>query len=845
MLKYNSKARAALLAIGLVWMLVGAAFGQTITVTGKVVDKATNEGVPFCNVYNPDEPTQGVSTDLDGYYTLILPVGTKGIEVSAIGYVSQFKAVAAEPAEQELNFLLAGSSFDIEEVVLVAGEDPAMPIIRAMIAKRDELRLGKYDDYAFEQYNKTELDLKNIGGKFSESKAMKPFAFVFENIDSTSEAEPFLPTYIGEELVHVYHSTERKLDHQTLIGQKVSGIKNNTVVNFIDRLQIKYDAYDDFITIIDKPFASPFGKSGPAYYRYYLYDSLVIDGQMTYRIKFKPRRKQETTFDGYCWVAKDGYALVQYDMAMSEGVNINFVSRIKLGEAYGYDPEEAFWLPKQKNTLIEFEALENTPGMIGRVTHSYRDYRLGAAIEWPTDTRVGGIDFQLKELPDSVWTQKRHEKLTKNEAAIYSMMDSIQNVPAYKTYSEILYTLASGYWRLNKVELGPYDYIFGGNIIDGNSYRFGIRTTDAFNKKLRVGGYLNYGTRSQKLHHGIQITYLPNRNPRTLWEAEYVSDTDLNVSDGQDIDSGTISSSLLRRRDIVQKLMDLQQYSLRVERFLPNYFAVIGQIRHRQMDPYGSVFDNGQGFNYAYIPNLEFPNHQDTIVVSTEISVGLRYAFKEEYLEFAFSRQPIAGPYPVVQLHYTAGLKDVLGSQYAYHKLDFNMRYWFNVRAMGWTRFILRAGKTFGQAPFLLLDVPNGNETFLQAFRTFNAMNRFEFAADQYASLVVEHHFSGFLFNRIPLLRKLKWREVATFKAYMGSMRADNLARNAPSRFDVNNPSGYLGFMVPNRTPYMEAAVGIENIFKFVRIDAVFRLNYNDNPEALPFAIKGMLDFSF
>jgi hypothetical protein len=324
-----------------------------------------------------------------------------------------------------------------------------------------------------------------------------------------------------------------------------------------------------------------------------------------------------------------------------------------------------------------------------------------------------------------------------------------------------------------------------------------------------------------------------------------VSDTDLNVSDGQDIDSGTISSSLLRRRDIVQKLMDLQQYSLRVERFLPNYFAVIGQIRHRQMDPYGSVFDNGQGFNYAYIPNLEFPNHQDTIVVSTEISVGLRYAFKEEYLEFAFSRQPIAGPYPVVQLHYTAGLKDVLGSQYAYHKLDFNMRYWFNVRAMGWTRFILRAGKTFGQAPFLLLDVPNGNETFLQAFRTFNAMNRFEFAADQYASLVVEHHFSGFLFNRIPLLRKLKWREVATFKAYMGSMRADNLARNAPSRFDVNNPSGYLGFMVPNRTPYMEAAVGIENIFKFVRIDAVFRLNYNDNPEALPFAIKGMLDFSF
>ncbi|MEZ4987830.1 MAG: DUF5686 family protein [Saprospiraceae bacterium] len=624
-----------------------------------------------------------------------------------------------------------------------------MPIIREMIARREQLRIDKYGDFAFEQYNKTELDLKNIDGKLKDNKVMEPFAFIFENIDSTSEAAPFLPTYIGEELVDVFVSKDQHINFQVVKGQKASGIRNNTIVNFIDRLHIQYQAYDEFITIVDKAFPSPFGRSGPAYYHYYLYDSLSLDGKLAYRIKFKPKRKQENTFEGFCWVAKDDPALARYEMAMSEDVNINFVAGIRLSETFVYDPKEAFWLPMRKNSFIEFTAVENAPGIIGRVTHSFRDYRFGQQIQWPADTRAVGMDFHLKELPDSVWAQKRHEKLTKNEAVIYSMMDSIQRVPAYKTYSEILYTLVNGYLHIKKVEIGPYGYLLGGNVIDGNSFRLGIRTTDAFHKKLRLGGYLNYGTRSQRLYQNATITYLANRNPRSLWEASYTHDTDVNIPNADDINTSIFGAALLRRRDIVQKLMDVQQFSIRSERFFPNYWAIITKAEHKRIDPYGQVFENGEGFNYAYIPRLGDPPVVDTTITSAELSLGFRFAYKEEYLEFAFRRQPIAGPYPVLLFNYTAGLKDVLGSQYAYHKVDFYMRYWFNVRAMGWTRFLLRAGKTFGEAPFLLLNVPNGNETFGQAFTTFNAMSRFEFAADLYASLQFEHHFDGYFFNKI------------------------------------------------------------------------------------------------
>ncbi len=240
-------------------------------------------------------------------------------------------------------------------------------------------------------------------------------------------------------------------------AQRVSGVTNQTVIEFISSMHEEFSIYDNWIPILEKNFASPFSNQGLFYYEYYIIDSATIEGQWSYKLKFKPKRKQENTFYGDFWVADSIFAVQRLNMRMSEEANINLVQRAVIYQEYTLH-EQLYWLPTKQKMMIDFVTTKKAPGMIGRKTASFKDYKVNQ-VEISNSFKELDPEavYQMNELerPPSYWESARHDKLTKNEAAIYAMVDSIKNVPAYKTYVDVLYTLISGYKDLGMIEVGP------------------------------------------------------------------------------------------------------------------------------------------------------------------------------------------------------------------------------------------------------------------------------------------------------------------------------------------------------------------------------------------------------
>ncbi|MCB0551881.1 MAG: carboxypeptidase-like regulatory domain-containing protein, partial [Phaeodactylibacter sp.] len=546
------------------------AWGQ-FTIHGRVLDADTKEGIPFANVFF-EGTTLGTSTGLDGYYEFKVKKLADSISASAIGFEVQEKALHPDSIVQEINFYLEGSALVLDEVVVIAGENPANRIVRGIIEKKAQNRVDALNSFQYESYSKIELDLENVNPKLQQSKFLKPFAFVFENIDSTSDEKPFLPVYINEVLSDVYYVKEEGKPKSVIQAQRTSGTDNQTIIEYIKRIHQDYNIYDDWIYILDKPFASPFSKSGLGYYDYYILDSTNIDGLWSYKLKFKPKRKQESTFYGDFWVADSIFAVERVNMRMSPDVNINLVSRIIIYEEFTL--QDSAWAPVKKKMVVDFTPTEGAPGMIARRTETFREFVSGQP-----DTRQHYREkdpfyvYEKVEVDsDSFWAEVRHEPLSKTEAAVYSMVDSIQNVPLYKTYVEIIEIVFIGYFELGPVEIGPYSSLYSTNPVEGDRFRIGMRTSDQFSEEVRLGGYVAYGLKDQDFKYSADVKWLISKNPRIMVGAAYKDDISLNSENSEEFVEGDLFSGLFRR-DLMQKLIRVQEGKAFYERYWKSGFS--------------------------------------------------------------------------------------------------------------------------------------------------------------------------------------------------------------------------------------------------------------------------------
>tara|TARA_B110000503_G_scaffold136536_2_gene219013 strand:- start:170 stop:2641 length:2472 start_codon:yes stop_codon:yes gene_type:complete len=801
-------------------------FSQKTIVSGVVTDGVTGETLPFVNLLFKNSKV-GTSTDIDGKFRIETYYPTDSLQASFIGYKSLAKRVRRD-GQQVINFKLESGSFAVDEVVVTYQGNPAHEILERVYNNKSANNREKYDAYQYEVYNKVEFDLNNITDEFKNRKMFNKFQFIFDFVDSTSADKEYLPMFMTESVSDFYYRREPKSEKEYIKASQVSGTSNESITQFLGDMYQNVNIYENYISVFGKSFVSPISNFGKTFYRYYLVDSLVIDGSYCYQIDFTPRQNQEPVFAGTMWINDTTYAIKQVEAKINKDANINFINGFSVKQKYKR-VDGKYWMLEKDELVVDFELGEKVMGLYGRKNTSYRDFEINKLAE---EKYYEGIDnvtvnqgANLKG--NDFWATARHDTLTANQMGIYKMVDSVKNVPAFKTMLDVVQLVFTGYHLMGNVELGPYFKTYSYNAVEGNRFRFGGRTSNEFSTKLQLHGYLAYGFLDRRFKYGAGVLCKLKNNPRQWVSFDYKRDLEQLGQSQNAFSEDNILSSFLRRNPN-NKLTDVESYSTSYKREWITGFTNSLMFKHRIMRPVGSL-------EYRrFIPNPEIGIIDDKAIKTSEFSLYTRFAYKEKYVDGEFERISLGTKYPILELQLGFGVKDFLDSDYNYQKFEIAVSDKIRTGIFGYTDFRLTAGKYFGTLPFTLLEIHNGNETYFFDKRAFNLMNLFEFVSDEYATLMIDHHFDGFFLNKFPIMQKLKWREVISLRTVAGNLsnrhRTELIFPKTSYELDV---------------PYVEMAIGIENIFKFIRIDGLKRLNYLDHSNVSEYGIRGTLDIKF
>lgn len=814
-------------------MLAVVAQAQTTRITGTVTDGTTGEPLPFVNIGFVDSRIS-TNTDLDGHYRFDTYYATDSLRATCMGYRTQTLAVKRDQA-QVLDLVMQPASADLAEVVVTYVENSAFAVLRQVVRNKPVNNRAKLAAYEYESYNKVEFDLNNITEDFKKKKLFREFDFIFDYVD-TSMAKESLPIFMTETLSDVYYRQEPKVRREVIRANKVSGIENESITQFMGDMYTNVNVYDNFLTLFGKNFVSPIADGGKQYYDYLLLDSNWVGRNWCYRITFKPKHKQQLCFMGEMWINDTSFAVRRIEAGIAPGTNLNFVQDLQVKQEYDEVDHEVWMLTKDQlivdlNPLNDGKKPKDNPlqGFYGRRTATYRNFLINKPREDSYYAGPGEVVVEIDPLSLSAdyWDQHRHTQLSKRENDIYHMVDTMKTIPKFKTYLDIITTVVTGYYKLGQVELGPYFNMYSFNPVEGSRFRMGLRTSDAFSKRVEYEGFLAYGTKDREFKYGLGGRGFITRDPRQLLGFYYTHDVE---QLGQSISAfrqDNILSSAFRRTPNT-KLTLVDEFKLTYEREWFQGLSNTLLVRYRTLFARGDL---------EYLRQIEASPEPITVnsIRTFEVALNTRFAFREKYASGTFRRVALRSKYPVFELHTAFGLPNLFASQYEYRKVVFHIDQRVAVGAFGNLRYTVEAGQIWGRLPYPLLILHPGNETFYYDDGAYNTMNYFEFISDRYASLWLEQHFDGFFFNRIPAFRRLKWREVIGVKALIGSLEDKHFEE-------------LVLLPVMNRLDqgaFMEASAGVENIFKVLRVDGVWRLSYLDLPNASPFALRAKLTINF
>ena len=796
---------------------ISAAYAQT-KVRGTITDGETGEPLPFVNIVFKGT-TIGTISDVDGNFFIQAHVDSDTLEFSMMGYTPYFYKVNKE-SFQEINVVLDADNYELGEIVVLPGENPAWRIMRNVAANRKKNDPDRLDSYTFEVYNKMEVDINNIHGDFTDKGILRNFSFIMNYADTSAETgKVFLPVMITESLSDVSYRKSPQRKKEVIKASKISGVENESVSQYTGQMYINANIYKNYIPAFGHEFASPLSDFWKTNYKFYLLDSAYQDGHYLYHLSFRPKHKQTFTFSGDMWVADTTWAVKKVQAKMATDVNINYINNYIITQEYDY--VDSTWFLTKEEMFMDINFTDSTMGFFGRKTMTRRNVQINPTFTDNTFSQVAVeetiVEDGANQKDDSYWAESRHESLTEKERNIYQMVDSIKEVPVFKTITNTVEMFISGYYKVKWWEFGPYFKFLSHNEIEGWRVRFGGRTSNDFSTNLMLSAYGAYGFKDEKFKYGLGMLYLFNKNPRRGVSVDVKHDYEkLGQSINALTEDNIMSTILARTKNIHLLLVDEVKGEYEHEYF--NGFSNKIGAKYKNITPTKYIPFRNASLDYDY-QNLE----------SYEMSYNLHFCYNEKFVSGEFTRVSMGSSFPELDLELTAGIWNDRGDFKNYYRAIAMVSQKVSLGPLGKTRYILEGGKVFGNVPFPLLKLHEGNETYAFDKYAFNMMNLYEFASDTYASVTAEHHFNGFFFNRLPLLRKLKWREIIYGKGLVGDISNRNCRQNAIMDFpstlgDVNKP-------------YFEAGVGIENIFRFFRVDGVWRLSHLDKPGVSKFAV--------
>ncbi len=810
--------------------------GQT-KVGGKVTDEF-GDPVAFANVIFKNSK-EGVITDENGNFYFESKENYSTLVVSYVGF--EKKEISLKPGLNTGLKIQLKSGTELKEVVIYTGKtskknNPAIDILRKIWERRRKNGLKMFKQYQYDKYEKVEFDLNTIDSAFMNSKVFKGMEFIFDQIDTSSiSGKTFLPIFINETLSEVYGDNESKRVKEIMKANKNSGYGTGDGVNtFIKDLYAEYDIYDNYLKFFDKDFVSPLSRTGINVYNYVLNDSMFIDNKWCYNIVYYPRRKNELTFKGDFWVNDTTWAIKKINLEASKSANINWVKEIYIEQEYEVLNDSVFLLKRDyMMSDFSFSKKEESKGVYGKRTTLAKNHKFDIKKDDKFyKEEVNFYDNSVFNRPEEYWQANRFEELNENEAGIYKMLDTLKEVPRFKQMYDLATILASGYIEVPKYhfDYGPIFSSVGFNDVEGWRLRAGGRTYFGPHDTWRIQGYTAYGFQDHQFKYGISGKWMVDKKNRIILSAGNRRDVEqigVSLTTSNDVLGRSFASSSFFSSGTNNKLTSVNLTTLGFE------IEPVKNLTFQTNLSYRTLKSASNQFSLDYYTDLTQTEIKSQVKQS-EINLVAEFTPKRKTVGYGVDRLDVDFNYPRVFLSYSNGLKGVLDSDFDYQKLQFYYRQPTLIGGFGRLFTTFETGKIFGEVPLGLMGVIPGNQSWFVIENTYNLLDYYDFVADEYASLHLEHHFNGRLFSRVPLLRKLNLREIVGIKGVYGRVSENNKALNA---------SG-LTYIAPEDV-YWEYHAGVGNIFKVLRVDFAWRGSYLEMPDARKFAVRASFGFYF
>lgn len=816
-------------------------------IKGIVIDAKTKEPLPFVNIAFKGANV-GTTTDFDGKYYLETQWGTPTLMASFVGYNKLSKKVELG-ISQTINFQLSSEAIEMEEFVVKADkkryknkDNPAVELIKLVIDHKNDNRKESLNFYEYDKYEKIEIDINNITEDFlNKGWLKKKFQVVIDHIDTSEiNGKPYLPVFLRETASKMYYRQKPKALKEHQYGSKMTGFEgyiDDDGMSFImDKLYQDIDIYENNINLLSNQFTSPISVLGTTIYKYFIIDTLEVNGRECINLAFTPRNKADFAFKGSLFILNDSssYAVTKVTMGVADEINLNFVKDLQLDQEFTLY-NDSVWMLSKDRLIIDYNLSKKGRGMFGKKTINYSNFVLNQERDNEIYNKVEKIIKAegIENKSDSFWVETRPDTLTEQEQGVYFMIDSIQKIPAFKRTMDIAFLFITGWHQIGKIELGPLNSFYSFNEIEGFRLRAGFRTTTDFSKKFMYYNYLAYGFKDEEYKYFVGLTYSFNDNFLTNPQHRLLASVQRETKfPGQDLQFLNEDNFLLSfKRGASDRMIFNDIYTLDYLRETPSGFSYNLIYENKMQRPLGTLeFISGDSVSYS---NIKCDN----------VSVNLRFAPNEQFYQGKNFRVPLPNKYPIFQLRFTQGIKGFINGENEYTRVSSNIFKRFYLAQIGFTDMEIEAGKVFGSVSYPLLNLPRANQSFFLQEPSFNMMNFMEFLSDEYATINISHYFNGFLFNKIPLFKKLKWREVITLKALYGNLTADNDPNLHPElfRFPLDADGNPSTFTFDKGIPYIELSAGVMNIFKIIRIDVLQRVTYLDNPDMTSlFGVKGL-----
>ena len=864
------RARLKHIVLLLVCAVASPAIAQQIY--GTITDAETGEGIPFASVLYKGHQVAVVS-DIDGNYKIARKEGWN-MTFSAVGYKSRIIPVTAKTKTQQ-NIKLTPDNQQLSEVTVKSKrgkysrkDNPAVELMRRVVAAKQRTDLSVNDYYQYNKYEKITLSLNDLKPEQLEQGPFKKHPWLVEQVETSNvTGKMILPISVDETVSQKVYRREPRSEKTIITGQTSKGVNDffqtgdivNTVVKdvFTD-----IDLYQDHIRLLQYPFISPISEEGIGFYRYYIEDTLAIERQSDdaatvisdscIHLHFLPNNQNDMGFRGDLYILKDSSLHVRRcEMTIPKQSNVNFVKNAKILQDYE-QLANGQWVLTKDDMSTELELLSFLRSVNVTRTTRLKDYAfdpIPKKLFKGLRNEVTEADAQMRD--ESFWNQYRQVELTKSESSMDKFIHRIENVKGMKYVIFGLKALIENSVETgtpNYVDLCPVNTILTRNYVDGWRSRLSAKTTANLSKHFFLSGYYGHGWGSKKNYYNLEFTYslnpkkyLPHEFPRRTMTIQTTKDVCSPGDRFMDTDKDNFMVALKWAETNKMMLYNRQQITFDYETDWGLKFTLNGKIEENESC--GAM--TFQTLDRPALTEFRKTGNGDYLR-TTEVTARLRYAPGETYINNKLRRRVINLDAPVFSVSHTMGFDGVLGGNYNYNYTEVGIfkRFWLS--SWGKLDISAKGGIQWNQVPYPLLIQPAANQSYIIAPETFNLINTMEFLNDRFASVMVSWDLNGKIFNRLPLIKKLHWREYIGVRMLWGKLTDKNnpyLEQNRGNHRLMYFPEG-CHVMDPHR-PYAELVIGIHNIFKIWHVEYVRRLSYNDLPTSPKWGMRYVIALSF